>query len=194
MALLGLLLRFRDQSADVPVPHLAARRAHRSPHGRQRHPRRRPAEDGHLRFPALLSPDVSRRDEPVSRLHDRSLADWHHLRRARLHDAEGHEKTHRLFLGEPYGLLHAGNFRAHAARPHRQHHPADQPRHFHRRAVPDRRRSLRTPPHALNLRIWRPRDAHAKFRRRLPDRHTQFSRHAAPQRLHRRVHNSARRF
>ncbi len=34
---LGLLLRLRHQGADVPVPHLAARRAHRSAHGRLRH-------------------------------------------------------------------------------------------------------------------------------------------------------------
>ena len=37
-AVLGVLLRLRDQGADVPVPHLAARRAHRSAHGRLRHP------------------------------------------------------------------------------------------------------------------------------------------------------------
>ena len=40
---LGLLLRLCHQGADVPVPHLAARRAHRSSHGRLGHPGRRAA-------------------------------------------------------------------------------------------------------------------------------------------------------
>ena len=46
------LRRLRDQDPDVPVPHLAARRARRGADGDQRHPRRRAAQDGHLRHPA----------------------------------------------------------------------------------------------------------------------------------------------
>ena len=47
--LLGLLHRLRHQGAELPVPHLAARRPHRRADGRLRHPGRRPAEAGRLR-------------------------------------------------------------------------------------------------------------------------------------------------
>ena len=53
--LLGLLHRLRDQGPDVPVPHLAARRPRRSPHGWLRDPGRRAPEDGDLRLPPLLA-------------------------------------------------------------------------------------------------------------------------------------------
>ena len=42
----GLLPRVRRQGADVPVPHLAARRAHGRADGRVGHSGRRAAEDG----------------------------------------------------------------------------------------------------------------------------------------------------
>ena len=46
----------RDQGAAVPVPHLAARRARRGADRGLDHPRRRAAEDGHLRPAALRLP------------------------------------------------------------------------------------------------------------------------------------------
>ena len=61
----GFFFAFAIKVPDVPVPHLAARRAHRSPHRRSGHPRRRPAENGHVRFSAILRADVSRRDEQI---------------------------------------------------------------------------------------------------------------------------------
>ena len=116
---------------------------------------------GFLRFSVPMFPDAT---SEVSLVHHRPLVDRNRLRRSSLPDAEGHEKAHRLLVGEPHGLLHARHFRTHSARPFRQHHPTDQPRHFHRRAVPDRRHALRAQAHALDLRIWRTRDAHAEFR------------------------------
>ena len=62
-AVVGLprvLPRLRDQGADVPVPHLAARRAHRRADGRLGDPGGRPPEDGHLRLPALQPADPAR--------------------------------------------------------------------------------------------------------------------------------------
>ena len=56
-----LLPRLRDQGPDVPVPHLASRRARRGANRRLDHPRRRPAEDGNLRLRALRASDSSRR-------------------------------------------------------------------------------------------------------------------------------------
>ena len=50
-----ILPRLRDQGADVPVPHLAARRARRSADGGLGHPGRRPAEDGDVRLRPLLA-------------------------------------------------------------------------------------------------------------------------------------------
>ena len=58
----GLLHRLRHQDPDVPVPHLAARRPRRGADRHLGHPGRRPAEDGHLRHPALQLPDPARRD------------------------------------------------------------------------------------------------------------------------------------
>ncbi len=194
--LLGLLLRLRHQSADVSVPHLAARRAHRSSHGRLRDPGGRSVEDGHVRLHPLLAAAAAdrcrgaaaHRHDPDGRLDHR-----HHLRRAGLHDAEGHEEAHRLQLGEPPGLLHAGNFRAEPARPFRQRHPADQSRNFHRRALLADRRSLRTPAHAPDFGVRRALHAHAQLRGHLHDRHAQLAGPAAAQRLHRRVHHPERR-
>ena len=48
-----VLPRLRHQGADVPVPHLAARRARRGADRRLGHPGRRPPEDGRLRFHPL---------------------------------------------------------------------------------------------------------------------------------------------
>ena len=56
----GVLPRLRDQGADVPVPHLAARRAHRRADGRLGDPGGRPAEDGHLRVHPLQPADSAR--------------------------------------------------------------------------------------------------------------------------------------
>ena len=50
-----LLPRLRDQGADVPVPHLAARRPRRGAHRGLGDPGRRPAEDGDLRLRPLLA-------------------------------------------------------------------------------------------------------------------------------------------
>ncbi len=57
----------RDQGAAVPVPHLAARRARRGADRRLGDPRRRPAEDGHLRAAPLRVPALPRRRRSTSR-------------------------------------------------------------------------------------------------------------------------------
>ena len=63
-AVLGVLLRVCHQGADVPVPHLAAGRAHRGAHGRFRHPGRRFVEDGHVRIHPLLAAAAAARIPP----------------------------------------------------------------------------------------------------------------------------------
>ena len=59
---LAFFLGLLDQGADVPVPHLAARRAHRRADGRLGHPGGRPPEDGDVRVHPLQPADPARRD------------------------------------------------------------------------------------------------------------------------------------
>ena len=59
----------RDQGPAVPVPHLAARRARRGADRRLGHPRRRHAEDGHLRAAALRVPALPERRALLRALH-----------------------------------------------------------------------------------------------------------------------------
>jgi hypothetical protein len=54
VGILGVLPRVRRQGADVPVPYVAAGRAHRSAHRGVRRTGQRTAEDGDVRLPALL--------------------------------------------------------------------------------------------------------------------------------------------
>ena len=57
----GLRAGVRDQGADLPAAHLAARRARRGADRRLGHPGRRAAEVRHLRLPALRAADVPAR-------------------------------------------------------------------------------------------------------------------------------------
>ena len=68
---------------------------------------------------------------------------------------------------------------------------ADQSRHLDRRAVPDRRHSLRAPPHARDLRIRRHLERHAGLRHHHHDHVPVVDGTAAAQRLRRRVHHPA---
>ena len=90
--------RLRGEGAAVPVPHLAARRAHRRADRGLGRAGRRDAEDGHLRLPALRDPDVPAgrgrpRADPA-----RARGDRHHLRRDRRRDATEPETDHRLLV------------------------------------------------------------------------------------------------
>ena len=63
----GVLHLLRDQGADVPVPHVAARGPRRGAHGRQRAARQHPPQDGHVRLPAVLPADHALRHRTSSR-------------------------------------------------------------------------------------------------------------------------------
>ncbi len=80
--------RVRDQGAAVPVPHLAAARAHRGADRGLRRAGRRDPQDGRLRLPPLLVRAVPAgvrrpRADPAGARGDR-----HHLRRDRRRDAD----------------------------------------------------------------------------------------------------------
>ena len=145
LAVLRLLRRLRHQGADVPVPHLAAGRARRGANRRLGHPGGRPAEDGNVRAHPLLAAVLpgSCDDALGAPVRHRALADRHHLRRAGLADAEGHEEAGGVLVGQPPRLLHPRHLRAQPAGPERLGAATDQPRHLHRRAVLDCRHSLR---------------------------------------------------
>ena len=108
-------------------------------------------------------------------------------------DAEGLEEAGGLLLGEPPGLLHAGHLLAESGGHLRLDPAADQSRHFDRHALPDRRRRLRAAPHARDLRVRRAAEGDAGLHHRLPAGGAQFHGHAAAERLHRRIHDPARR-
>ena len=65
LALRRVRARVRHQGADLPVPHLAARRARGGAHRGQRAAGRRDAQDRHLRLPPVRGPVLPRgRAEP----------------------------------------------------------------------------------------------------------------------------------
>ena len=74
----------RHQGADVPVPHLAARRPHPGAHGGLGDPGRRAAEARHLRLRPHRHPDPARRRRKSwAPCIGAPGGDRHHLRRAR---------------------------------------------------------------------------------------------------------------
>ena len=132
-----LLRGLRHQGADVPAAHLAAGRARRGAHGRLGDPRRRPAEDGRLRHPALLPALLPGRRRHVHPLRGRAVGDRHRLRGAGLDGAEGPQEARRLLEREPHGLRDRRHLRGHRRRRqrrrHERRHPRDvQPRPAHR--------------------------------------------------------------
>ena len=79
----GPVPRLRDQGADVPVPHVAARRAHRSADGRLGAAGRDPAEARHLRLRPHRAADAARSGEELGAVDRTARGHRHHLRRAR---------------------------------------------------------------------------------------------------------------
>ena len=162
----GLRAGLRGQGADVPAPHLAARRPHRGPHGRVGDPGRRAPQDGHLRLLPLRACRSSPRRRCIPRRHRRGGHLRHRLRRADVLRAEGHEAAGRLLVGLPPRLRHAGDDGHHRRGADRLGLPDAEPRRLHRRPLPPRRHALRAPPHPAHLRLRRPRQAGALDRHR----------------------------
>ena len=99
--------RLRDQGADVPVPHVAARRAHRSADGRFGAAGGDPPEARHLRLHPHRAADAARGGEELGAVDRPARGDRHHLRRARLSRADRHEAAHRVLVGRAHGLRDA---------------------------------------------------------------------------------------
>src|SRR5579883_2879942 len=193
LALCGVRARLRDQGAGLPAAHLAARRAHRGAHGRLGDPRWHPAQDGHVRVPALRDPAVPRGGAGGG-----AVARWPRrhrdpLRGARGGGAAGLEAAGRVFLGLAPGLRRA---RALCLRTDRRGggRAADaEPRVVHRRALPPGGHDLRAAPHARDRRLRRALGRRASLRGVSAGGNARLGRPARPQRLRRRVPDPARR-
>ena len=75
LALPRVRARVRGEGADVPAPHVAARRAHRGAHRRLGHPRRRAPQDGHVRLLPVRAAALPRGGAPVPNGHRRARGD-----------------------------------------------------------------------------------------------------------------------
>ena len=167
---LGLPRRVRDQGAAVPVPHVAAARAHRGADRGIGGAGRRDPEDGRVRPRAVLVRAV-----PAGRRRPRATAarargDRHHLRRHRGDDADRLEARHRVLVGRAHGLRRARHLLAHHHRDRRRDvHDAQPPAHDGR-VVPRGRHALRATAHARDQRVPRHLEVGAGARWPVPHR------------------------
>ena len=106
--------RLRDQGADVPVPHLAAGRAHRGADRRLGAAGRDPAEARHLRVHPHRDPDPARRPRRRGRRGSALLAVIGIIYGALvLSRADRHEAADRVLVGRAHGLRDARHRDAH---------------------------------------------------------------------------------
>ena len=89
------------------------------------------------------------------------------------------------------GFLHSGHLRAEFGGTQRIGAAADQSRHLHRRAVLDRRHSVRAAAHPRDLRVRRHLQCHAGLRHHHHDHVSVFDGTSAAQRIRRRIHHPA---
>ena len=150
-------IALRGQGAAVPVPHLAARRAHRRADRGLGGAGRRAPEDGHLRVPAVRARRCSRRRRSTSRRILLVLAVIGIIYGAIVAAMQTDlKRIDRVLVGRAPRLRRARHLRAHAARASTGGAVHDgQPRPHHRRAVPPRRHALRAPAHVRDRRVRR---------------------------------------
>ena len=171
----------------MAAPHLASRRARRSADRRLGDPRRRAAQDGHLRLRPLRAAALSRRRcrvEPTDRCSRRGRD---RLWRPRRDGAARHEEARRVLLGEPSRIRHARHREPELGRAVRGRLSDGRPWAFDGRPVLARRRGLRAAAHAPHLRVRRSLEADAALRRLLPRGDVGVDRSAGSLRLRRRV-------
>ena len=106
----GVLPRLRGESADVPVPHVAARRAHGRAHRRLGDSGGCHAEDGDVRLPPVLAADPAGCHAAL-RADDGHAVDHRHRLRCAVRDgAAGLEAARGLLERQPHGDGHARMF------------------------------------------------------------------------------------
>ena len=99
--------RLRREGADVPVPHVAARRPHPGADAGLGDPGRDPAEARHVRLRAHRHPVPARGGQGLGAGDRHPRRDRHHLRRPVLPRPDRHEAPDRVLVGRPHGLRDA---------------------------------------------------------------------------------------
>ena len=130
LAVRGVRAGLRDQGADLPVPHLAARRPRRGADRRQRAAGGRHAQDRDLRLPPLRQSVLPRGgvQSGGQRPDDHPRGHRDHLRGAGGDGAAGHQEARGLLFGEPSRLRDAGHLGRHRAERAGRAHGDDQSR------------------------------------------------------------------
>ena len=132
-ALCRALPRVRDQGADVSVPHVVARCAHRGSHGGFGAAGRHPPEARDLRLHPHRPPAPARSRAGVGTVDRVVGGDRDHLRRPVLSRADRHETIDRVLLDRAHGLRDARHRDAHGLRDQRRRlrHGGAWPHHRH---------------------------------------------------------------
>src|SRR5207245_1923824 len=107
--------------------------------------RGRASQDGDLRLPALLPSALPPIDAHVRTLHIDTRRRRDYLWSPRLDGADGHEKTGRLFVGQPPRVRGARDLRPDRRRDSGERDSNGQSWTLDGSAVPDRRNDLRPP-------------------------------------------------
>ena len=152
----------RHQGADVPVPHLAARRPHPGAHRGLGDPGRGAPEARHLRVHPGGPADPPRGGRGVGAVDRPPGGHRHHLRRPRVPRPDRHEAPDRVLVGRPHGLRDARHRQPHRLRPQRRRVRHGRPRPHHRHALLPRRLGEGALPHPRDPAPRRP----ARSRRR----------------------------
>src|SRR6185437_12974151 len=195
MDLFRSLSRVCREDTHVSAAHLASRCAYGSADCRLRFAGKSAAEDGHLWLSAVLASLAAESvHADLDRTTDgRALVDRNYLRRVSMSDSARLETAGRLFLRQPYGLLHVRYFCPEREGVDRQRDPAGEPWHHHRPAVSASGVHLRAPAYARDFRIRRRCASDAVLCNSICDHGVRLRGTAAAEWVHRRIHDSFRR-
>ena len=178
-----------DQGAPVPLPHLAAGRARGSSHAGLGGAGRNPAQDGHLRVPAVPAAVLSGR-LPASfggDGDDGARHGGHRVRGLGGRRAAGRQEARGLHFGGAHGLRGDRHFRPDAERNSGRARGDDLAWHLHRGALPHPGHAVRASPHPADRGVRRPRTRRTHARPGPRDHRPGLHRPSRHKRLRRRV-------
>src|SRR5205085_12497297 len=112
--LFAVLYRVRRKGSSLPVSHLVVRRTRGSSDSRLGTPRRRTAEDGHLRITSIQCHALPCSGPRTRALDQCSGTDWNCVRCACSVGATEHEVASGILLGQPPWLLCSWNLHLHS--------------------------------------------------------------------------------
>ncbi len=165
VALAGVCAGICYQSPHVAPAHLVARCACGSAYGGLGHSGRCLAEDGFVRFPSFQPAAFPGSHGATGPLHGGVGGHRDFVRRGGFLRPDGCQKTGGLFLGQPFGLCHAGNLRSHGSGDGRKHFADGQSWAEYGRPLPAGGYALRTPPYPPDVCLRRYLESGACFGR-----------------------------